>query len=547
MSNNSTLPNCDTVNQWMRWQRWLGVPRQSGQSSASDVELVATRPLTFAGETAVLLRVRLAAYSLVSFATLCFFVLQSLLMDRLLLGFRVAVVIVIGTCYATVRWKRGPTERRLEALKFIVLISMVAYAAVMMTARIIDYADRHDPISLTAVQQGYMGGWAFLILTYGLFIPMSWRSAALLLLPVGVLPAVVLSGLSWLRSDVAGVFGRDQVIGFSTLPPVAAAVAVYAAHSIYRIREAAYQGRRFGQYVLGERIGSGGMGEVFRAEHLLLKRPCAIKLIRPDQTLDERTIQRFETEVRAAAALSHPNTIEIYDFGRTKDATLYYVMELLRGLNLDDLVSRFGPLSPERVVYLLRQLCGALGEAHSAGLVHRDIKPSNIFAAERGGVYDFVKLLDFGLVRQGANNIEPDEGSFGGSPQYMAPEQFSCFETVGARSDIYSLGAVAYFLLIGRPPFAGRWIKELRDAHAHQVVVRPSLMRPSLGADLDELLLRCLAKSPDDRFPSAAALQVALDACISADGWSPERAREWWLEHPLGAAHQPRETADTVS
>ena len=162
-------------------------------------------------------------------------------------------------------------------------------------------------------------------------------------------------------------------------------------------------------------------------------------MIRSDRRLDESTFARFETEVRATAQLSHPNTVEIYDFGLARDGTWYYVMELLRGTNFDEMVQSHGPLPPERIVYLLRQACGSLGEAHAAGLVHRDIKPSNLFAAERGGVWDFVKVLDFGLVRESNAEFAVDDESFGGSPDFMAPEQFSNYGAVDARSDLYAL------------------------------------------------------------------------------------------------------------
>ena len=202
------------------------------------------------------------------------------------------------------------------------------------------------------------------------------------------------------------------------------------------------------------------MGEVYLAEHQLLKRPCAIKLIRPDRAGDPRALARFEREVRTTARLSHPNTVEIYDYGRTEDGTFYYVMEYLSGLSLADLVERHGPLPPGRAIYLLRQACGALAEAHAAGLVHRDLKPANIFAARRGGLHDVAKLLDFGLVLPTAEPVAPPSSAgtatIAGSPLYMAPEQATGDARPDARSDLYGLGAVAYYLLTGRAPFEGR-------------------------------------------------------------------------------------------
>ena len=218
------------------------------------------------------------------------------------------------------------------------------------------------------------------------------------------------------------------------------------------------------------------MGEVFLAEHELLKRPCAVKLIRPEVVLRAGTIDRFEREVRINATLSHPNTVEIFDYGRTEDGTYYYVMEYLPGMSLADLVERHGPLPPGRAVYLLRQVALALQEAHEAGLIHRDIKPSNIFAARRGGMDDVAKLLDFGLVRPAATASSPrtsDEGQILGTPLYMSPEQATNSRPLDARSDIYSLGAVAYYLLTGRPPFD----EGTRDRGDHRSRPRPGRSR----------------------------------------------------------------------
>ena len=230
----------------------------------------------------------------------------------------------------------------------------------------------------------------------------------------------------------------------------------FGARTISRLRRQVAEARQLGQYRLRRRIGAGGMGEVYLAEHQLLKRPCAVKLIRPGDVADPKALARFEREVRLTATLSHPNTVEIYDYGRTEDGTYYYVMEYLPGLSLAELVERHGPLPPGRAVYLLRQVCGALREAHAAGLIHRDIKPSNIFAARRGGMDDVAKLLDFGLVLPAATAGAPHlsgEGQILGTPLFMSPEQATGGRELDERSDIYSLGAVAYYLLTGRPPF----------------------------------------------------------------------------------------------
>ena len=274
------------------------------------------------------------------------------------------------------------------------------------------------------------------------------------------------------------LFGVDAVF-LLTL----AAISAFGAHTISRLRQQVVEARQLGQYRLGRRIGSGGMGDVYLAEHQLLKRPCAVKLIRPGELLKAGTIKRFEREVRINATLSHPNIVEIFDYGRTEDGVYYYVMEYLPGLSLAELVARHGPLPPERAVYLLRQVCLALHEAHEAGVIHRDIKPSNIFAARRGGRDDVAKLLDFGLVQPASTNLSADPSRVGqivGTPLYISPEQATGERKLDARSDIYSLGAVAYFLLTGRPPFdEGSAIAAL-IAHARDQAAPPSRFRDGL-------------------------------------------------------------------
>jgi serine/threonine-protein kinase len=280
----------------------------------------------------------------------------------------------------------------------------------------------------------------------------------------------------------------------------------------------------------------GGMGEVYLAEHRLLKRPCVVKLIRPDKAGNPTNLARFQREVRATAKLSHWNTVEIFDYGCTADGTFFYVMEYLPGMSLAEIVERFGPMPPERVIYLLRQTCDALSEAHAAGLIHRDIKPANIFAAQRGGVYDVAKLLDFGLVKPVIED-QPihltADGSIAGSPLFMSPEQALGDAKPDARSDIYSLGAVGYYLLTGRPPFESDKPIKVLFAHAHEPVLPPTKLLPGIPADLEQVILRCLAKKPAERFQSAAVLRDALTACERADRWNRASAAAWWKRPEL--------------
>jgi serine/threonine-protein kinase len=274
------------------------------------------------------------------------------------------------------------------------------------------------------------------------------------------------------------------------------------------------------------------MGEVYLAEHQLLKRPCAVKLIRPGDVGDCRAVARFEREVRLTATLSHPNTVEVYDYGRTSDGAYYYVMEHLPGLSLEELVQRHGPVPAGRVVHLLRQVCHALSEAHAVGLIHRDVKPSNVIAARRGGMDDVAKLLDFGLVRATSAPAAAGlsaEGQIVGTPLFMSPEQAAGREVDG-RSDVYSLGAVAYHLLTGRPPFDGADALAVLIAHARDPVVPPSQVQAGVPEDLERVVLRCLAKEAAERFPNAASLERALGACDCSADWDQDRAARWWCE-----------------
>jgi serine/threonine-protein kinase len=290
-----------------------------------------------------------------------------------------------------------------------------------------------------------------------------------------------------------------------------------------------------GQYTLGEKIGEGGMGAVYRAHHAMLRRPTAIKLLPPEKAGADN-ILRFEREVQLTASLSHPNTVVIFDYGRTMEGVFYYAMEYLDGINLDQLVTADGPQPPGRVIRIMSQVSGALAEAHQIGLVHRDIKPANIILCERGGVPDVAKVVDFGLVKRfrpdddGMTVAVTAEQTLLGTPLYMAPEALTGSGEIDARSDLYALGAVGYLLLTGTPVFQGRSVVEICAHHLHTPPEPPSrrLGRP-IPLDLEETVLRCLAKSPDDRPPSALALRDRLLHLRLADAWSDDDAARWWL------------------
>lgn len=294
--------------------------------------------------------------------------------------------------------------------------------------------------------------------------------------------------------------------------------------------------REMGQYRLRRKLGSGGMGEVYLAEHRLLKRPCALKRIHAKYLHNSEQLRRFEREVQATARLRHPNTVEIYDYGIADDGTFFYVMEYIPGMSLEELVGKHGPQEPERVVYLLRQVCGALREAHASGLVHRDIKPGNIVVFPSGTPHDMVKLVDFGLVHSlaEAENTEQRitrDGLIVGTPEYMSPEQASG-GILDGRSDLFSLGSVAYYLLTGREAFHRENPMKTLMAVVSETPAPTHELNPFVPDDLTVVLARCLHKDPGQRFQTAAEMEQALAACGSAVGWTELRSSEWWETHP---------------
>jgi serine/threonine-protein kinase len=399
-----------------------------------------------------------------------------------------------------------------------------------------------DLKTLRQMASGEALRWFFIMVTYGVFIPNTWRRCTAVVGGMG-LAAV---GLTALGAGLAGQFSTNVVIALGDLVillTTAAAIAIFGTYRIHHLQEKAYEAQTLGQYRLKRRLGSGGMGEVFLAEHVLLRRPCAIKLIRADQAGDPTSLQRFEREVRAMATLTHWNTVEVFDYGHNEDGTFYYVMEYLPGQTLDALVRNQGPLPPGRAVYVLRQVCRALREAHGIGLLHRDIKPSNVMVCPRGGEYDVAKLLDFGLVQSAkVSGIEAErltiQGAIVGSPPYMSPEQ-AAGKGLDKRSDIYSLGAVAFHLLTGQPPFLRDTPMQTLLAHAYEPVPLPSSLGRNVPEDLTAVVLRCLEKEPGKRFGDADSLEKALAACGTAADWTEEDARAWWLAQAL-----PDDTAE---
>ena len=314
----------------------------------------------------------------------------------------------------------------------------------------------------------------------------------------------------------------------------AAAIVVYV-YRVRRLRRRVTEAEQMGQYTLGERIGEGGMAVVYMGRHAMLRRPTAVKVLKPE-VANEETLARFEREVQLTSQLTHPNTVEIYDYGHTPRGLFYYAMEYLQGISLADLIVDHGAVAPARAAYILRQVCGSLREAHEIGLIHRDVKPPNIMLCRRGGRGDVVKVVDFGLVKEierGADVERTAANVVAGTPQYIAPERFRDPDNVDARADLFSLGVVAFNLLTGEDVFPGKTSMEICHHVLHSEPRRPSaLAGESIPEALDRLILDCLAKDPAKRPQTAGEIIDRLDAIEGCGSWGERDAREWWEAHP---------------
>ncbi len=463
---------------------------------------------------------------------------------------RLWVVYLTMTGVTGLLWTQHPFSlRQLRGMEVLIFGLILASEVVALGEQL--FVERrlrpylHIPSLYDEGAWNYLGPWLLiffaLIVSYGTLVPSTWRRCTVMVGGMALAPLTLFT--------VAGLMEGGALLGplgFLLLVVVfwlafACGIAIYGAHRVEVLRQEASEARKLGPYQLKRLLGAGGMGEVYLAEHVLLKQPCALKLIRPERAGDPATLRRFEREVQATARLKHWNTVQIFDYGHAADGTFYYVMEYLSGLTLEQLVARYGALPPARTVYLLRQACRALREAHALGLVHRDLKPANIMLCSQGGVPDLVKLLDFGLVKpvglDGHDDKLTQEGVIAGTPAYLSPEQAAGHEPTDAPSDIYSLGAVAYFLLAGHPPFPRDRAIQMIVAHIHEPVPPLGAVRPEVPADLQAVVARCLEKDPARRFADAGALEHALAGCHCAGEWTEDLAAHWWqTEAGAGAA-----------
>jgi serine/threonine-protein kinase len=388
-------------------------------------------------------------------------------------------------------------------------------------------------------------GVSLLLFLSAAFIP--WRpgyqvalaalAAIWFLLLSGILYTVMPEFVTFWAERGGGEAARNHTIWGVSGIAILGGASAFVSRTLYSLRKTAHRAKRLGNYLIHDELGKGGMGQVYYAQHSLLCRPTAVKVMQPREGDGGAALARFEREIRLSATLTHPNTITIYEVGRTPDHSLYYAMEFLEGLDLEKLVKEYGPISPARTIYILAQVCGSLTEAHKRGIIHRDIKPGNIFLTRRGELYDFAKVLDFGLAKQISSDTASGitkTGMLFGTPRYLAPETVYGNEKVDGRADLYNVGGVAYWLLTGQPPFTAETSVEVVIDHVKTIPRRPSeISELEIPSALDDIVMKCLEKKPGDRFQTARELEVALCSVPLEETWSREKAEAWWDLHGI--------------
>ncbi len=447
-----------------------------------------------------------------------------------ILSIAVALIVAVAT-----KSPRFTTETILNlGLVFQVVFSFGIAAA--------EYSEIYAPIQHRPGEYGglglsYVAVW---MLLFFIVVPAPPRKALVAVLASALaVPITAAFTIRFGPPTVEPVTPGQVFVGL-TFPYLLVAIMAYVgARVVYKLGTEVTRAREMGSYRLTELLGRGGMGEVWKAKHRMLRRPAAIKIIHgnvlgvADADSLGVALTRFEQEAQATATMRSPHTVELYDFGVASNGSFYYVMELLEGFDLGTIVERFGPVPPGRAIQLLQQVCHSLAEAHEHGLIHRDIKPDNIFVCPYGRDPDFVKVLDFGLVKvpteDGSEDVNLTTGGFaGGTPSFIAPEQ-AVGDKVDGRTDIYSLGCVAYWLLTGRQVFESNSAARLIADHVHATPTPPSQrIAHEIPADLERVVLRCLEKKPRDRPQSAEELSEMLGSCETDTAWTREMAREWW-------------------
>jgi len=455
-----------------------------------------------------------------------------------------------------------PDVSATAAFQLETLVTVAASAGLWWAAR----SDRMSSSRLHTVGLAYQvlicfdialkGSWQQYI-EHGTLPHMTWVPAVVILFPL-ILPgpprrmlgaAILSASMSPFAVVVLDVFGKavttpDDYVTATLNPAFAVLFAYMGSRVVYGLGREVTAARELGSYRLEERLGQGGMGEVWRASHRMLARPAAIKIIRRfvnngvPSDVSNIVFQRFEREAQATASLRSPHTVDLFDFGMSEDGVFYYAMELLDGLDTDVLVRRYGPMPCARVAHVIHQMCHSLSEAHASGLVHRDVKPANVFLCRYGEDFDFVKVLDFGLVKALDSSEDSDPAlttanAVHGTPSFIAPEQALGKSDLDGRVDIYATGCVAYWLLTGHFVFTADTPMGLVMHHARTMPTAPSTRTDHpIPQAMDQLILSCLAKDPDERPQSAKELSERLASAADSASWTQEMAREWWARHP---------------
>lgn len=356
------------------------------------------------------------------------------------------------------------------------------------------------------------------------------------------IPVIMISSLDETESVVKCIQlgAEDYITKPFSLPLLKARIS-----SVLEKIQASLRAEQLGRYTLDEKIGEGGMAEVYLAHHALLRRPTAVKVLKRDM-VSENSLAMFEHEVQITSKLTHPNTIVVFDYGRTPEGCFYYAMEYLDGISLQTLIDNNGPIPEERVIHILKQVCGSLSEAHENSLIHRDIKPANIMLCNRSGEFDVVKVLDFGIVQSIRENEDsPQEEYALGTPAYMPPESLRAGIELDGRSDLYSLGLVGYFLLTGRSPFKMEDLDKTVEAQLNEIPQSPSAyLNNDISSDFEALILQCLEKDMSKRPENARSLSDSLEKCQSSQDWNRSRAKEWWAEQKTPIKALPKKDND---
>ncbi|MBS1120123.1 MAG: serine/threonine kinase [Deltaproteobacteria bacterium] len=438
-----------------------------------------------------------------------------------------SAIYVIGTgslAGIAVIWRAILLRQRLSAGKLYALDLFFAAGCGAVLASVTLLAYDFPPAHYTCFMYA-----SFTVSTRAIIIPSSGRWTALT--AIATLSPMVCAALVLSIFVTVGAPGPVFFVGATVLSGVAVLLATTGSRVIYGLRRQVNAAVQMGQYTLERKIGEGGMGAVYRAHHIMLRRPTAVKLLLPDRVGIDN-LERFEREVRHMSQLTHPNTVAVYDYGRSPDGVFYYAMEYLGGgIDLELLVRRHGQQPAGRVAHILIQVCGALQEAHQNNIIHRDIKPANIILCERGGMPDVAKVVDFGLVKEITSEAGNSSQVILGTPAYVAPEAITAPDTIGATADLYALGAVGYYLLTGRRVFEGKTSIEICIQHVTATPTPPSKL-PAIHVppELEAILMRCLEKRPEARFASALEMATALRALPATNDWDESAAQHWWTE-----------------